>query len=72
MHMTHNLMFLLVALDLTNNRIPLQSSLAKAFLGASWIDAVCERKHQIVAGSGRGSPLRQLARRSRNLTLVHE
>ncbi len=56
--MTHNLMFLLVALDLTNNRIPLQSSLAKVFLGASWIDAVCERKHHTVAGSGRGLPLR--------------
>jgi len=39
---------------------------------ASWIDAVWERKHQTVAGSGRGSPLRQLARRSRDLTLVHQ
>ncbi|CAM6022057.1 unnamed protein product [Sphagnum balticum] len=38
----------------------------------SWIDAVWERKHQTVAGSGRGSPLRQLARRSRDLTLVHQ
>jgi hypothetical protein len=34
---------------------------------ASWIDAVLERKHQSVVGSGRGPPLRQLARRSRDL-----
>ncbi|CAM6019529.1 unnamed protein product [Sphagnum balticum] len=39
---------------------------------ASCIDAVWERKHQTVAGSGRGSPLRQLARRSCDLTLVHQ
>jgi hypothetical protein len=39
---------------------------------ASWIDAVWERKHQTVAGSGRGSALRQLARGSRDLTLVQQ
>jgi hypothetical protein len=36
--------------------------------GASWIDAVCERKHRTVASSGRGSPLRQLARWSHDFT----
>jgi hypothetical protein len=34
---------------------------------ASWIDVVLEHKYQRVVGSGRGPPLRQLARRSRNL-----
>jgi hypothetical protein len=34
---------------------------------ASWIDAVLERKHQRVVASGRGPPLRQLARGSCDL-----
>ncbi len=33
----------------------------------TWIDAVLEHKHQSVVGSGRGPPVRQLARRSRDL-----
>jgi hypothetical protein len=45
---------------------------AKEQCGASWIDAVCERKHRTFASSGRGSPLRQLARWSHDLTLVHQ
>jgi hypothetical protein len=39
---------------------------------ASWIDAVWDRKHQTVEGSGRRSLLRQLARWSRDLTWVHQ
>jgi hypothetical protein len=45
---------------------------AKEQCGASWIDAVCKRKHRTVASSGHGSPLHQLARWSHDLTLVHQ